>query len=160
MLKNALGDISTREKNLWVELLVDVIVALYYYPKMFLLITAGDVALTGERMTNLIISTVMLAIFVSVALAALLHDRKEPEPRDERDLIIDNRGSVLFGRLLLACVLAIMAMIVTQQMSIGRRVDWLIELSPLVIGHLLLFTLMISSTASSALKLVLYRRGF
>jgi hypothetical protein len=159
MLKNVLGELSIREKNLWVELLVDVIVALYYYPKMFLLITAGDAALTGERMVNLIISTVMLAIFVAVALAALLHEKQQPEPKDERDLVIDNRGSVLFGRMLLACVLFIMGMIVMQEMSIGRQLEWLIALSPLVIAHLLLFTLMISSTTSSVLKLVLYRRG-
>lgn len=159
MLKNVMGDLSIREKNLWVELLVDVVVALYYYPKMFLLITAGNAALTGERMTNLIISTVGLAIFVSVALAALLHEKTTPEPKDERDLLIDSRGSALFGRTMLACVLVIMGMIVMQEMTLGRQTGWLITMTPLVIAHLLLFTLMISSTASSVLKLVLYRRG-
>lgn len=160
MLKNVLGDLSVREKNLWVELLVDVIVALYYYPKMFVLIVAGDAALTGERMVSLIIGTVMLAIFTSVALAALVHEKKRPEAKDERDLLIDKRGGALYGRVMLLCVLAIIGIIVMQQMTLGREVSWLIALSPLVIAHLLLFTLMLASTASSVLKLVLYRKGF
>jgi hypothetical protein len=155
-MKAILGDFSVREKNLWFELIVDVVVALYYYPKVFKLMLAGS--LTGTAMTNLIVSTVVLAIIASAVLAALLHQQQKPEPLDERDFYIDARATLWFARVLVFGVVSVMGWIVLQEFN-----PWpdraLFVMSPLVIAHFLLFSLMLASMTKSILKLLMYRLG-
>jgi hypothetical protein len=159
-MKEVLGDFSIREKNLWFELLVDVVVALYYYPKAFRLMMAGDQALSGTFMVGLITSTVILAIIVSSVLSVFLHTQTKPEPKDERDRLIEAHSGLLANRVLVGGVLLIMAYVVLQELAGDiARSRALFTLTPLVIAHLLLVALMLSSMTNSIAKLVSYRRG-
>lgn len=157
-IKDRLGDFSIREKNLWFELLVDIAVALYYYPRMFVLLRRGDGALTGAVMTDVIINTVMLAIGVSVVISIFLHAQQKPEPRDERDYMIEARSNLWFSRLLVLGVLAVIGTVVFHQFN-PWSAEALLPLTPLVIAHCLLFVLMVASMVNSVLKLAMYRLG-
>lgn len=157
-MRERLGDFSVREKNLWFELLLDVVIAIYYYPRVFKLILQDSGALTGSAVVDLLINTVMLAIIVSALLSVLLHTQKKPEPKDERDYIIDAKCDYCFSRMLMFGVLFVMGWIVLQQFNPWPERN-LFELTPLVIAHLLLFVVMISSMVHSVLKLMLYRLG-
>jgi hypothetical protein len=152
---------STREKNLWVELLTDIAVALYYWPQALRLMLAGDDALRGGGMVSLIISTVLWAIFVGAALAVFLHTQKKPEPMDERDYMIAARSSLLRGRVQTSCIVALIALVVIQEIP-GDYTSHLefFTLSPLVMAHLLLVTLMSGSFADTIARLYYYRRGY
>lgn len=155
--RERLGDFSAREKHLWFELLVDIGVALYYYPKAFHLLMAGDGALSGEVMTDLVVNTVMLAIGLSIALAILLHMQDKPEPKDERDYMIEARSNGWYSRFLIGGVMAVMGVIVMQEFTLWPG-DWFVA-TPLVLAHLLLLVLMLASMLNSILKLLMYRTG-
>jgi hypothetical protein len=160
-MRERLGDFSIREKNLWIEFLVDIGVALYYWPKAFALMRAGDALVRGVGMVDLIINTVMLAIFIGVVLSVFVHTQQKPEPMDERDYLIAARSSVWSGRVLVACIVLIMGYAVIQELGgaviAGRA---LLTLTPLLIAHLLLVALMLSSMTASLLKLYFYRLGY
>jgi hypothetical protein len=152
---------STREKNLWVELLTDVAVGLYYWPQAIRLMMAGDEALRGGAMVNLIVSTVMWAIFVSAALAVFLHTQKKAEPMDERDYMIAARSSLLAGRVMVGCVVALICLVVIEEIPGGYTSHLtFFTLSPLVMAHLLLVTLIGWSLTSTIARLYYYRRGY
>ena len=157
-MRERLGYFSVREKNLWFELLLDVVVAVYYYPRAFALILRDSAELTGTAVVDLLINTVILAILVSALLSVLLHTQKKPEPKDERDFIIDAKCDYLFSRMMMFGVLFVMGWIVMQQFNPWPERN-LFELTPLVIAHVLLFVVMISSMAHSVMKLLLYRLG-
>jgi hypothetical protein len=159
-MKEQLDSYSTREKNLWFEFLVDIAVAIYYWPKAIALMLAGDGALRGGAMVGLITSTVILAIVISGALSIFLHTKQKPEPMDERDHMIQARASLWSGRVLVVGMLSIMGNIVLQEMigeqAVGRGV---FGLTPLLIAHLMLVMLMVASLVGTSVKLYLYRKG-
>ncbi len=150
---------SVREKNLWVELLVSSAIALYYIPKLFWLIHYGDRALRGEAMVNLIIGTVVVAIVAHTVLALFLHAQQKPEPLDERDRFIDQRANNVFGSVLQACMLLVIASIAVQEMNGRAWVHLPMMLSPLVIANVLLVGFMVAGIVRDAMKVILYRRG-
>src|SRR5690606_22324940 len=115
-MKEQLDTYSIREKNLWFELLSNAAAALDYWPKAAQLILAGDEALRSSAMAGLIASTVVWAIVVTTALSIFLHTQQKPEPMDERDYMIAARGSHLAGRVLVACLLVIIGLIVFREL--------------------------------------------
>lgn len=158
-MKNRLGDLSVREKNLWVELLVNGLIAVYYIPRLFWLIHYGDRALRGAAMVNLIVGTVMTAIFARIVLAVLLHAQQKPEPMDERDHFIEQRANNVFGAVLQGCMLLVIASIAVQEFDGGAWRHLPMMLSPLVIANVLLVGFMLAAIARDVVKAVLYRRG-
>ncbi|HEY0962497.1 MAG TPA: hypothetical protein VGE69_09075 [Pseudomonadales bacterium] len=150
---------SIREKNLWFEFLSDIAIALYYWPKAIPLMLAGDDALRSGAMANLIASTVVWAIVVTTALSIFLHTQRKPEPMDERDYLIAARGSHVAVRMLVACVLVVIGLIVFRELTDAAQLD-VFPLSPLVIAHLLLVSLMLWSMTSTIIRLFCYRRGY
>lgn len=156
--KQRLGDFSIREKNLWFEFIVDIMVALYYYPAMFSLLLRGDGALSGEAMTEVIVNTVVYAVVVSVLISIFLHTQTKPEPRDERDYLIEAKSNLWFSRALVFGVLAVMGTIMFHEFNPWSS-EALLPMTPLVIAHLLLFVLMVASMVNSVLKLAMYRIG-
>ena len=153
------SDISVREKKLWLELVVDIAIGLYFYPKAFALMLAGDAALTGKAMANLIMGTVMWAITVSIVFAVVFKSNEKTEPKDERDYLIEIMSGRWFGRILVVCLMTIVGFIVVQAMAADVGPP-LLTLTPLGIALLLLFSLMLASLVDSVVKLRSYRRGF
>lgn len=152
-------EISSHEKKLWLELVVDIAIGIYFYPKAFALMAAGDAALTGRAMAGLIAGTVTWAVVVSIGLALVFNPKEKPEPKDERDRLIEVVAGRWFGRVLTFCLLTIVGLVVVQEMS--DTVDtMLVVLTPLGMSLLLLFSLMLASLTDSIAKLHSYRRGF
>ena len=158
-MKSLLGDLSVREKNLWVELLVNGAIAIYYIPRLFWLIHYGDRALRGEAMVSLIVGTVMTAIVARIVLAVLLHAQQAPEPMDERDYFIDQRANSVFGAVLQGCMLLVIAAIAVQEFDGDAYHRLPMMLSPLVIANVLLVGCMLAAIVRDVVKAVLYRRG-
>ena len=157
-MEEQLDTYSVREKNLWFELLSDVAVALYYWPGAIRLMMQGDEALMSSAMAGLIARTVIWAIVVATALSIFLHTQTKPEPMDERDYMIAARGSMLAGRVLVGCLIALIGVVVFREMTQAAQLD-AFPLSPLVMAHLLLVSLMLWSMTSSVARLFYYRRG-
>ena len=160
-MRERLCDLSIRGKNLGFYLLVDLAVAIYYYPQVLRLLVAGDEALYGPAMVNLIIKTVFVAIVVSTVLSVYLHNQQKPEPMDERDLAIRARGKLWAGHVLVWCLVLLIGQIILQEMS-GQWFTALpvLMLTPLIIAHLLLVVLMLASLCDNLVRLSGYRRGY
>jgi hypothetical protein len=160
-MNEQLDTYSIREKNLWFEFLTDLAVALYYWPGAVRLMMAGDEALRGGAMVGLITSTVIVAIVVTGALSIFLHTQQKPEPMDERDYMILAQGSLLAGRVLVGCLIVVIGLVVIEEIP-GPYTSHIrfFTLSPLVMAHLLLVSLMLWSMTSTVARLFCYRRGF
>ena len=160
-MKEQLDSYSTREKNLWFELLVDLGVGLYYWPSAVRLMMAGDDALRGGPMAALLLKTMMAAIFFGIALSVFLHKQEKPEPLDERDQMIKARSSLIAERMLIGCLIAVIGLVVIQELP-GPYTSHLVflTLTPLVMAHLLLVSLMVWSFTSVIARLYYYRRGY
>ena len=61
------------------ELLVDVVVAAYYFPKAIYLMAQGDALLRGREMAALVGTTIILAIVVSIIVFGVIHRSGEVE---------------------------------------------------------------------------------
>lgn len=162
-MKTLLSKMSVREKNLWAELLVDVVVGLYYLPKMFVLLQGGERALTGGAMAGLVTSTVLVGIMAGVAAAVLLgllSQDKDAEPLDERDHSFLARGNLVAYVTLVAGVVLIISQVVIFELMPELWQERGIPLSPVAIANLLLVALVLSSVVKVAAQLFSYRRGY
>jgi Na+-driven multidrug efflux pump len=157
---NVLSDMSTTEKNLWAELLVNLVVALYYFPKVFVLIRAGDEALVSPAMAGLVVKTVIVAIVVGIVVGVFLRVWREPGKEDERDYQFAARGVLIANRALVIFVLLIMGQLVFEALFPGIAKLRGIKTNPMIIAHLLMLSLMLSSTIKAVAQLFLYRRGY
>lgn len=156
-----LDNFSTREKNLWSELLVDLVAGAYYYPKMIAMILGGADRLTGAAMASLVTGTVMVAIFAGIVVSVFLHTQKKPEIEDERDRLFRARGNTVGYAVLALCVVLIMGqVIIFEMMPNFARTEAPFDMSGLVIAHLLLVSLFLSSVSKSVVQLYYYRRGY
>ena len=155
-----LSEMSAREKNLWAELLVDTVVALYYFPNVFSLIAAGKNVLVGFAMAILVVKTIFLAIVISTAAAIILRVWQEPGKEDERDYQFSARGTMIANRALIIFTILIIGQIMMEALLPGRDLQRRIIAAPLIIAHLLLLSLMLSSTIKSVAQLFFYRRGY
>ena len=154
------NNFSTREKNLWSELLVDVVVGFYYYPKIIIMIIAGGEALTRGAMAELVTKTIMLAILMGIIVSAFLHAQKKPEQVDERDQVFKARGNSIGYRVLVFCVVLLMVQIlVTEFMPDIADGRFASDLSGVAVANLLLMSLFFSSLAKTLIQLFSYRRG-
>ena len=61
-LKKILSALSARELNLWAELLLNIIIALHYFPNALRLIKNDEWSLYSSALLGLVISTIALAI--------------------------------------------------------------------------------------------------
>jgi Na+/alanine symporter len=155
-----LSEMATRERNLWAELLVDLVVALYYLPKMFTLISSDQAYLTNPAMAGLIVKTIILAIIAGILAGILLRPGKNPQKEDERDYQFSARGCLIANRVLIICVIVIMGHLafagLFPRLAAARGLD----IPPMMVAHLLLISLILSSSIKSVAQLVYYRRGY
>lgn len=159
---NVLKEMSVRERDLWVELLTNLLVAIYYFPKLFILMAAGDAALMGKPMVSLISSTIILAIFVAIILVVILklfNLKGTLEKEDERERSFSAKGSLGAYWVLFVLICILIGQIILDDIFGASRQSFVV-LTPVLIAHLLLISLMISGTTKSVIQLYYYRRGY
>lgn len=159
---------SWREKNLWCETLVSILVSVYFFYHSFsiLLSLDADSPLPVRDMTRLIISTVIISIILSVVLFTLLrmlsgdHEGKV-EPSDERDRLFELRSNQVGYWTLCLLMAVVIAVIVTHSTSAqSDSFQMNLPVSPLLIAQALIAALALSSLAKSISALFYYRRGY
>lgn len=146
---------SQREQKLLGTLLVDVLVAGYYF--WHLLALPDGLNQSGTALAELVVKVVLVAIVASIVVFSVLG--RNSEAADERDLRIAERGTTLGYRVLFALCAGLAwqmaAATVGLQSSLGH---WLtVPASPLFYAHLLLMALLLASFAKGVYQLLLYR---
>lgn len=155
-----LQDMSVREKNLWGELLVDVVVALYYFPSAIkLLMRPEGEAITGE-LAGLVAGSIALGIVLGIVVFGLINLRASKEPVDERDHLFMAHGSRAAYGVLVACLCLLMWQVAASELSHASAGYFPFKLTPVAISHLLLLSVILSSTVKAVVQLVYYRRGY
>jgi hypothetical protein len=153
------SNMSAREKNLWSELLVDVLVAVYYFPNAFRLIHKGRGAINNPAMAGLVIMSIVIAVFVSIVMSIVLRVWREPNIKDERDYQFMSRGAIIAYWTLLVFIGMIIGQLAFEGLYPGIAERIWITTTPIIIAHLLMLSWMFSSVIKTSIQLFFYRRG-
>ena len=152
-----LQDMSNREKSLWSKLLLDVIIALYFFPAAFTM--EGEMAANMKEIVSLIGSVIVIAIVGGIVIYWLL-DAGNAEKKDERDYQFEARSYFVGYAVMLIAVSIFIGHIILNELMI-KLFDFQYEdLTALQIVIYLLFSLTIAEFFKDAIKLFYYRRGY
>ena len=146
-----LKNYSNRELNIWAELVLDLIVSIYFFPKLFLLIISGDIH--SNESIILITTTIFISIAYSIVVFTIINVFKESEKKDERDYIFELKGYKISNTIF--------------QISIVILVCWLFftplsnhyEFTPIMIAAFLIIITLFCSAGKSVSLLYFYRRS-
>ena len=81
-----LNNYSNRELNIWAELILDIIVSIYFFPKIFPLIIDGQ--LYSDALVGIIATSIIISIFYSVFVFGAINTLTKREEKDERDVVL------------------------------------------------------------------------
>ena len=146
-----LKNYSNRELNIWAELVLDLIVSIYFFPKLFLLIISGDIH--SYESFNLITTTIFISIAYSIVVFTIINIFKESEKKDERDYIFELKSYKISNTIF--------------QISIFFLICWLFftplsnhyEFTPIMIAAFLIIITLFCSASKSVSLLYFYRRS-
>lgn len=166
---------SERERISWVGLIVNLIIASWYFQRILSL--PADADLFGPRTARFAITLMLISIVITTACEVMLRivqkstgGGSDAASHDERDALIDLNSTrtahaVLVGALLVTLVQIALTELVQRRRSWIPAPDNILELlatGPLAAMHvvqLLLAALALASIARNATRIFHYRRG-
>ena len=153
-------NMSLREKDLWGELLIDVLVAIYYFPRAIALISNQQDAELNRELAGLVGSTIVVAIVAAVVVFGAIHLSGETEPKDERDSRFEvHANRFAYWGLNSLLVLILFLLVGSQYAEIPLPGTGIVNLGPLGVGHLILLAMVLASTIKAITQLYQYRLG-
>ena len=148
-----LNNYSNRELNIWAELILNIIVSLFFVSKIFPLIINGQ--FYSEALVQIILTTIIIAIIYSILVFGAINTLTKREEKDERDYIYELKSYRISYYLSHGGILGIICLIVFNalyQENIGL-------LTPPKIAMILLIIALLSSTGKSLTQLFNYRKN-
>ena len=148
-----LNNYSNRELNIWAELILDIIVSIYFFPKIFPLIIDGQ--LYSEALVGIIVNSIIIAIIYSIFVFGAINALTKREEKDERDYIYELKSYRISYYLSQGGILGIIFLIAynaVYQENIGL-------LTPPKIAMIFLIIALLSSTGKSLTQLFNYRKS-
>ena len=145
-----LNNYSNRELNIWAELILNILVSLFFVSKVF---TSNQFG--GEVLIQIISTTIILAIVYSIVVFGAINALTKREEKDERDYIYELKSYKISYFLSHGGILGIICLIVFNalyQENIG-----LLTLPK--IAMILLIIALLSSTGKSLTQLFNYRKN-
>ena len=145
-----LNNYSNRELNVWAELILNILVSLFFVSKVF---TSNQFG--GEVLVQIISTTIILAIVYSIVVFGAINALTKREEKDERDYIYELKSYKISYYLSYGGILGIICLIVFNalyQENIGL-------LTPPKIAMILLIIALLSSTGKSLTQLFNYRKN-
>ena len=146
--------ISTREKNIWIELAITSAVSIYYFFSGFAL--SGWTEIASYEMGIVVRNVIVISMVASIVLYSLFA-RENPEEKDERDLAIEARANALgYYCLTVFCAIAVAAILTSEGIVLFGKTSLI---NGPVAMHLILVALMLSALIKQGCQLFYYRRG-
>ena len=145
-----LNNYSNRELNIWAELILNILVSLFFVSKVF---TSNQFG--GEVLVQIISTTIIIAIIYSIFVFGAINTLTKREEKDERDYIYELKSYRISYYLSHGGILGIICLIVFNalyQENIGL-------LTPPKIAMILLIIALLSSTGKSLTQLFNYRKN-
>ena len=148
-----LNNYSNRELNIWAELILDILVSFYFFPKIFPLIIDGQ--LYSDALVGIIATSIIISIFYSVFVFGAINTLTKREEKDERDYIYELKSYRISNNISQISIYLLIGVIVFNtlyQENIG-------EFTPPKIAMILLIIALLSSTGKSLTQLFNYRKN-
>ena len=148
-----LNNYSNRELNIWAELILDILVSFYFFPKIFPLIIDGQ--LYSEALVGIIANTIIIAIIYSIFVFGAINTLTKREEKDERDYIYELKSYRISNNISQISIYLLIGVIVFNKLyqeNIG-------EFTPPKIAMILLIIALLSSTGKSLTQLFNYRKN-
>ena len=148
-----LNNYSNRELNIWAELALDILVSLYFFPKIFPLIIDGQ--LYSDALIGIIATTILIAIIYSIFVFGAINTLTKKEEKDERDYIYELKSYRISNIISQVSIYLLISLIVFNPINQVR----LNEFTAPMIAMLLLIITLLSSTGKSLTQLFNYRKN-
>ena len=148
-----LNNYSNRELNIWAELILDVLVSFYFFPKIFPLIIDGQ--LYSDALVGIIATSIIISIFYSVFVFGAINTLTKREEKDERDYIYELKSYRISNIISQVSIYLLISLIVFNPINQVRLTDFT---APMIAMLLLIITLL-SSTGKSLTQLFNYRKN-
>ena len=147
-----LNNYSNRELNIWAELILDIIVSIYFFPKIFPLIIDGQ--LYSDALVGIIATSIIISIFYSVFVFGAINTLTKKEEKDERDYIYELKSYRISNIISQVSIYLLIYLIVFNPINQVRLTDFTAPM----IAMLLLIIALLSSTGKSLSQIFNYRR--
>jgi len=148
-----LNNYSNRELNIWAELILDIIVSIYFFPKIFPLIINGQ--LYSEALVGIIANSIIISIIYSIFVFGAINTLTKKEKKDERDYIYELKSYRISNIISQVSIYLLISLIVFNPIN---RVH-LTEFTAPMIAMLLLIITLFSSIGKSVNQLYYYRKN-
>ena len=148
-----LNNYSNRELNIWAELILNIIVSLFFVSKIFPLIINGQ--FYSEALVQIILTTIIIAIIYSIIVFGSINIFTKKEEKDERDYFYELKSYRISYYLSQGGILGIIFLIAynaVYQENIG-----LLTLPK--IAMIFFITAVLSSAGKSLTQLFNYRKS-
>ena len=148
-----LNNYSNRELNIWAELILNIIVSLFFVSKIFPLIINDQ--FYSEALVQIILTTIIIAIIYSIIVFGTINTLTKREEKDERDYIYELKSYKISNNIYQISNYLIIGVIIFNalyQENFG-------ELTPQKIAMILLIIAVLSSTGKSLTQLFNYRKS-
>ena len=148
-----LNNYSNRELNIWAELILDILVSIYFFPKIFPLIIDGQ--LYSDALVGIIATSIIISIFYSVFVFGAINTLTKKEEKDERDYIYELKSYRISNIISQVSIYLLIYLIVFNPINQVRLTDFTAPM----IAMLLLIIALLSSTGKSLSQIFNYRKS-
>ena len=148
-----LNNYSNRELNIWAELILDIIVSIYFFPKIFPLIIDGQ--LYSDALVGIIATSIIISIIYSIFVFGAINTLTKREEKDERDYIYELKSYRISNIISQVSIYLLISLIVFNPINQVR----LNEFTAPMIAMILLIITLLSSTGKSLTQLFNYRKN-
>ena len=149
-----LNNYSNRELNIWAELILDILVSFYFFPKIFPLIIDGQ--LYSEALVGIIANTIIIAIIYSIFVFGAINTLTKKEEKDERDYIYELKSYRISNIIYQVSIFILISQIVVFNPINTKPLP---DFTAPMIAMLLLIITLLSSTGKSLTQLFNYRKN-
>ena len=148
-----LNNYSNRELNIWAELILNIIVSLFFVSKIFPLIINDQ--FYSEALVQIILTTIIIAIIYSIIVFGTINTLTKREEKDERDYIYELKSYKISNNIFQISNYLVIGVIIFNALYQGNFG----ELTPPKIAMILLIIAVLSSIGKSLTQLFNYRKN-
>ena len=148
-----LNNYSNRELNIWAELILDILVSFYFFPKIFPLIIDGQ--LYSEALVDIIATSIIIAIIYSIFVFGAINTLTKREEKDERDYIYELKSYRISNIIFHVSIYLLISLIVFNPINQVR----LNEFTAPMIAMILPIITLLSSIGKCLTQLFNYRKN-
>jgi len=148
-----LNNYSNRELNIWAELILDILVSFYFFPKIFSLIIDGQ--LYSGALVGIIANTIIISIIYSIFVFGAINTLTKREEKDERDYIYELKSYRISYIISQVSIYLLISLIVFNPINqVGLN-----EFTAPILAMILFIITLLSSTGKSLTQLFYYRKN-